>query len=265
VRRESDPLAHWPDRVPLYGDGDRLLVVYTGTESARTGRRWADGVWRPASTPIAAARDAALDVFAGWLVSTADLALANELIAAGATQLRHAHVMSHDLVAAHPVATDSRLRIEPLGPAQVDRHAHRLGELSFAAYPPGHPDHQQDTEQSARSQMHAIARGEVLGPMMAESRVALAKGQIIGACLVVDRPGKPSQGGPWIVELFRDPSSSAKGVGRSLLSAVLTAARDRALPGLSLAVSHDNARAKQLYLGLGFTGVAESWTLDLPS
>ena len=109
-----------------------------------------------------------------------------------------------------------------------------------------------------------MGRGEILGPMIPESRIALADGAIVGACLVVDRPGIPPHGGPWVVDIFRDPDSRAQGIGTALLTSVLAAGREAGLPGLSLVVTHDNERAHRLYRHLGFVDVQESWTLTLP-
>ena len=110
-----------------------------------------------------------------------------------------------------------------------------------------------------------IGRGEVLGPLMDVTRVAVKGGQIVGACLVVDREGTPPDGGPWVIDIFRDPSSPVRGVGTALLGAVLAAARSARLNGVSLAVSHQNTRALGLYTRLGFVDTGQSWTLSLPT
>jgi ribosomal protein S18 acetylase RimI-like enzyme len=80
---------------------------------------------------------------------------------------------------------------------------------------------------------------------------------------LVDRPGEAPEGGPWVIDIFRDPNSSVTGIGRALLIAVLTAARADQLPAISLAVSHGNTRAHRLYADLGFAVAEESWTLAL--
>ena len=133
-----------------------------------------------------------------------------------------------------PRTLGPRLRVEPLTPAQVDRHALALGALNLRAYPADHPDAFDGDEAAAVSQLRAIARGELLGLMMAESRIALVDGRIAGACLVVDRPGDPPHSGPWVIDIFRDPDCPVRGVGTALLGAVLRAARRgraaRALP-----------------------------------
>ena len=99
---------------------------------------------------------------------------------------------------------------------------------------------------------------------MSQSHIALHDGEIAGACIVVDREGSAPEGGPWVIEIFRDPESTVRGIGRSLMTAVLTDAKKSGLPSVSLVVSHSNTRAFQLYESLGFTDAVQSWTLALP-
>jgi GNAT superfamily N-acetyltransferase len=198
-------------------------------------------------------------------LSTSDAALVASLTAAGAVELRHAHVMSHPLVDVPRVTRDSRLTIEPLSAAQLDRHAQRLGELNFAACPVGHPDHSNRDVDSAAEEIRAIGRGELLGPLMRQSQIALCDGRIVGACLVVDREGEPPEGGPWVIDVFREPQGSVRGVGGALLSNALLSAKSAGLSGLSLAVSHRNDTAYRLYGSLGFVDAQVSWTLAVPS
>ena len=261
-------MGNWSDRTTLRDEAGDVVLVFSASESTRESIPWADGVWVPPSVPIIDAVGRALDAMPGWRFSTSDRSLARAMLAAGARQRRHAHIMTTSSPEPPPpapdVATDSGLRVEPLTAAQVDRHALALGALSYRAYPAEHPDAFDGDEAAAISQVRAIARGEMLGPLMSESRVALVDGRIVGACLVVDRPGAPPYGGPWVIDVFRDPSSPVRGVGTAMLADVLRAAREAALPGLSLTVSHDNRPARRLYRRLGLTEVDESWTLALP-
>lgn len=247
----------------MYGEDGQLRFVYSVSEGVRDGRPWADGVWRPSSSAVTDAVDAALSAFPGWAFSTSDLDLMAALLSAGAQQVRHAHVMSNDLSIFSGEPPSDGLQIEPLTSAQVNRHAARLGALRFAAYPPEHPDHSHRSVEQAADGMRAVARGEVLGPMLRQSRVALYGGEIVGACLVVGRDGVPPEGGPWILDVFRDADSPAKAVGRSLLNGVLNSAHAGGLPAISLAVSHSNRRAVSLYAALGFRDASETWTLVL--
>lgn len=259
----ADPYAEWGNRTPLYDADGRLLLVFTLAESTRSGRPWADGAWRPPEAPVEIAAEAALDALAGSALSTYDAGLVEALRAAGASELRHAHEMTHVLEPL-PEAPVSPLSVVPLSAPELDVRASALGELHLRAYPTGHPDASHDSVESAAGELRAIAAGEILGPLLDVSRIALDGDTVVGACLVVDRDGVPPSGGPWVVELFRDPEASGQGVGRALLVASLEAAAAARLPALSLVVSHANSAARRLYQSLGFTEAGESWTLVLP-
>ncbi len=261
-----DPLAGWADRTPSYDESGDLVLVFSAAESARDAMPWADAVWMPPEVEVSRAVRLVLRAMSGWRLSTPDPLLARALLSAGAREQRHAHTMSHALTEPPPApdGADPRTRVEPLTPAQVDRHALALGTVNFRAYSPGHPDAFDGDEAAAVSQVRAIARGELLGMMMPESTVALVAGRIVGACLVVDRPGDPPHSGPWVIDIFRDPRCSVRRIGTALLAATMRAAVESGLPGLSLAVSHDNLRARHVYQRLGFVEVDETWTLALP-
>lgn len=259
----EDPLRHWPDRTPLYDDDGRLLVVFTRAEGTRNGRPWADGLWRPADVSIQTATEVVVDTFAGWAVSLSDPGLGAALVERGASTLRHAHLMSHRLVELAPVPPGP-LRLEPLTASDVERTCQRLGEIALAAYPSTHPDHAHADVEQAAGEIAAIGRGELLGPLLDVSRLAMHGHDAVGACLVVDRPGRAPEGGPWVIDLFRDPAAQVRGVGRALLTASMTAASTAGLPSLSLAVSHSNTAALRLYSSLGFDDAEQSWTLAVP-
>ena len=70
--------------------------------------------------------------------------------------------------------------------------------------------------------------GEVIGPLLGCSRVALTADGYVGAALVFDPAGEPPLGVPWVGELFRHPDAPS-GVGASLLAATLDQARDDGL------------------------------------
>jgi hypothetical protein len=261
---ESDPLAGYADRTPLYGDDGELLLVFSLAADARDGRPWADGTWRPQDASVDQTGRAVVDAFAGYAFSTSDRPLVDVLARAGATEIRHAHSMSHSLHALPEGPLSSRIHVEPLTADQVTRHVARLGEISFIAYPVGHADHAHDSVDAVVEELLAIGRGELLGPYLDMSRVALVDNAIVGACLVVDRAGTPPDGGPWIIDVFRDPLSTIGGIGTALLVSTLKAAVMAGAPGLSLAVSHSNEDARRLYSALGFGDAGESWTLALP-
>ena len=262
----GDPLGHWPDRTPVSDAEGRTVLVYSRTEDARDGRPWADGAWRPSDVPVADAVAASLEQLPGYAVSASEPALVEAWTAAGAVVLRHAHVMSHDLAGIETLRSgaSTELRTHRLTRAQLLRHQQRIGTLMMSAYPPGHPDHRFTTVEHAVRSIRLVANDEVLGPFLDVSQVAVLDHTLIGAALVVNRSGSAPDGGPWVLDIFRDPASPAKRVGRALLLAVLSAAKDGGLPSITLVVSHSNANALALYESLGFVDHEQSWTLALP-
>jgi GNAT superfamily N-acetyltransferase len=259
----TDPYAAWPRRTPLYDDG-RLVLVFSLAESLRGGRPWADGAWRPPDVAPEAAADAALTTLAGYAFSTGDAALVELLAAAGATETRHAHGMSHALRDIPDPATPAGLHVSPLSADQLEQDAEALGALNAGAYPPEHPDHEHADGDAAARQLTAFARGEILGPFSDASTVARLNGRLAGACIVVQREGEPPDGGPWIVDVFRDPEIDVHGVGAAMICASLRLARDAGRSAVGLAVTHANTQALEVYRTLGFADLSESWTLALP-
>jgi GNAT superfamily N-acetyltransferase len=257
----EDPLAHWPARTPLYDEDGRLVLVGTTTEDAHSGRTWVDGVWRPDDVPVSVAVERITEIFPGCAVSTSDEALVAALLSAGAEQLRHAHSLSHDLSELPDDPAQDDLRVETVDAAGLHALADQVGPVLLSAYPPGHPDHRHETVEEAVAAVHRVADGEVLGPLLDATTVAWGGAPLVGACLVVDREGTPPDGGPWVLDIFRDPASPAGGVGGTLLVGAMRAVGAAGLPGLSLVVSHENTRAHRLYRRLGFDDVSESWTL----
>jgi ribosomal protein S18 acetylase RimI-like enzyme len=262
----ADPHADWPDRTPLYDDDGELLLVFTLAESTRSGRPWADGAWRPDDAAVAAVRDVVLEAMPGYAFSTSDTELAEALLGAGAERMRHAHAMSHQLTSLPDAAAASpNVQIEPLSAAELFADAEIYGDINYRAYAPGHPDHEHADAESAAREMRGIALGHILGPYLTVSQVARVDDTVVGACLVVDREGKPPEGGPWIIDVFREPDATEPGIGRSLIAHALHATQRAGLPGLSLAVSDENANAIGLYTSLGFLEAGQSLTLALPT
>ena len=195
-------------------------------------------------------RDACLRDLRGWTV-IAPVELAHALIAAGGERRRHATLMTHDL---RDVPAEVDPRVVPLtASAQELLPSHR------AAYRPGHPDYELASEEDPLGPLMA---GEVIGPMLPCSRMAVVDGAPVGAALVHDFPGEPPHAGPWLAELFRDPAH--RGVGRALLRGVLTAAAAHRLPALGLVVSGGNP-AVALYLAEGFRALREDIGVFIPS
>jgi GNAT superfamily N-acetyltransferase len=260
---DHDPHANWPDRTPLYDDG-RLVLVFSLAESLRGGRPWADVAWRPPDVAPETAADAALTTLAGYAFSTGDAALVELLAAAGATEMRHAHGMSHALSDIPDLVTPAGLDVSRLSAAELEQESAALGALNAAAYPPGHPDHEHADGDEAARQLIAFARGEILGPYSDASTVARLDGRLAGACIVVDSKSAPPKGGPWIVDVFRDPDIGVHGVGAAMICASLRLAREAEASSVGLAVTHANTQAFEVYKQVGFADVAETWTLALP-
>jgi ribosomal protein S18 acetylase RimI-like enzyme len=260
----TDPHADWPDRTSLHGDDGELLLVFTLAESTRDGRTWADGAWRPAAAPVEAVRDVVLEAMSGYAFSTSDTELADALLAAGAVRMRHAHGLSHPLTTLPDAPLSPDVQVERLSAEELFTHAEAFGDINFRAYAPGHPDHEHGDVDSAAREMRAIALGHILGPYLDVSQVARVDGVVVGACLVVDREGNPPDGGPWIVDVFRDPDANQPGIGRSMIAEALEVSLRAGLRGLSLAVSHENENAIGLYRSLGFIEADQSHTLALP-
>ena len=181
----------------------------------------------------------------------APVELARALIDAGARQRRHATLMTHDL---RDVPAEIDERVVPLTVS-----ADELLPAHRAAYRPDHPDWEFAQDVSAISK---LLLGELVGPLLACSRMAVVDGHVVGAVIVNHFPGEPPHAGPWVSELFRDAAHS--GVGRALLRGALTAAAADDHPALGLVVSGGNPAAG-LYRDEGFTVVREDISVDLPA
>jgi GNAT superfamily N-acetyltransferase len=187
-------------------------------------------------------RDACLRELRGWTV-VAPVDLARALIAAGATQRRHGLLMSHDL---REVPSEVDPRIVPLTAGAAE-----LLPVHRRAYRPGHPDYD---FASQGDPLGPLMAGEVIGPVLPCSRMAIVEGAIAGAAIVNAFPGEPPDAGPWLADLFRDPAHP--GIGRALVRGVLTQAAADGLPALGLVVSGGNS-AIELYRGEGFRTIRE--------
>lgn len=260
---DQDPYASWGDRTSL-SDEDGVVLVFSLAESTRNGRPWADGVWRPSHVGLDRAVAMTRTALDGHTVSTSDDELADALLATGASPLRHAHTMTHDLATVPTDGEGPAIIVAPLDAAGLRAEATTLGTIAFAAYPAAHPDHEHDRPEQAIGELRAIADGEVLGPFLDVSTIGYVDGRPVGACLVVDRPGSAPDGGPWVVDVFRDPAASVRGIGTALLGGALRLADEVGLPSLSLVVSHGNPSAIRVYERLGFVETSRSRTLTLP-
>jgi GNAT superfamily N-acetyltransferase len=236
--------------MPLRPDPDRpgwlTLTDLHGTavgaflRGERDGRPLAD-LFERETTPEDAV-PAILIELRGWRIA-GDEALGEALIAAGGRSVRHAHVYTHDLEAI-PGPGEG----EPLGERTVDD----LVAAFAAAFGPDHPDGVRDPRTSL---LHATD-----GELLDASGVFVRDGEVVAAVLIGRFEGEPPFGGPWVMELFRDPAHP--GTGRALLERALQRAAAAGLPALGLAVTDGNPAAR-LYEAVGFRRVLSSRSVDL--
>ena len=90
---------------------------------------------------------------------------------------------------------------------------------------------------------------------------SVALGVVVGVALITDSGGEPPFGGPWVINVFRDPA--VPGTGAPLLRRALALAAAAGLPALGLAVTHGNTGARAVYAALGFEDRLESLSVDL--
>jgi hypothetical protein len=174
--------------------------------------------------------------------------LGRALVAAGGKPHRHSHAYSHDLRVLPEIPTEFEL-------TPVDRPASELLPVYLAAFAPGHPDRMEAP--AAGPHLEGIVAGSGLGPLLPGSGLAIVNGAVVGAILIArmaDAP--PPFGGPWVIEVFRDPG--APGAGRALLARALALTTG----SLGLAVTDGNP-AERLYVALGFKRTFTAYSVDL--
>ena len=258
----SDPLGHWPDRETLTSADGSTLLWFTRAPGDREGLPWVDGAARPQGVALADCTDAVLSEFGGCAVSTDDVDLARAL------EGRHARVMRAALAMSLPLTEEPPLRGVPdhvsLGTLTADGLAERADEIGEVAFRAHGTDEGWADASAAATSMRKAAAGEALGPLLDSSVIATRDDAVVGACLITDRPGEPPSGGPWVLDVFRDPDDPATGVGGAMLTHAARSLRSVGLAALSLAVTSGNERAIGLYRSLGFVEHGQSWTLALP-
>ncbi|MGB4324512.1 MAG: GNAT family N-acetyltransferase [Candidatus Nanopelagicales bacterium] len=194
------------------------------------------------------------------MVATSNKEFAEQLLSLGCTPRRHAFAMTLDF---------SHLEIKPrdLGHQSVfieDMQAHDLFDSWFAAYPPGHPDFLPGTKAELITEnLQPLLDRSLLGANHRSSRAVLHDGRVIAAIIISLREGDAPYGGPWVSEIWCDPTFQHQGIGRTLLTNAITALAEDGFTSLGLAVSNGNA-AISLYQSVGFEPVSESWTINLP-
>jgi GNAT superfamily N-acetyltransferase len=194
---------------------------------------------------------------AGEVVATEDPAGSAALAEAGLPMVRHVHGLAADpaVVAATQVRTD--LRMEPLRAASLEE----LAAVRVAAFPPGHPDHSEETPE-ARVAAYALELEDPDNPVHHASRSAWLDGELVGTCLVTDSRHFPGFVGPWVQNLSRLPGEAARGTGAALLVESARAVTADGGRYLGLAVTDANP-ARRLYERMGWSGI-EMWLHHVP-
>ncbi|HEY5887582.1 MAG TPA: GNAT family N-acetyltransferase, partial [Acidimicrobiales bacterium] len=118
------------------------------------------------------------------------------------------------------------------------------------------------TPEGAAATIRGYLAGEIVGPLLTDaSAEARLNGVLVGVNIVSDMPADDEyDGGPWITDLFVDPSAQGHGVGRALLGHALTQLTASGRDRLGLAVTLGNP-ARRLYEALGFVEQGTRWNL----
>ena len=113
----------------------------------------------------------------------------------------------------------------------------------------------------AERALESYVAGAVIGPYLgaASSEAVAADGVVVGGLVVNRMPSDDdSPGGPWVTEVFVEPSAQGRGVGRALFARTVGELRAAGESSLRLAVQVDNP-AQHLYASLGFE-VISRWS-----
>ncbi|WP_182909524.1 N-acetyltransferase [Microbispora sp. H13382] len=203
------------------------------------------------------AADAVMTKLPGWAVA-GPVGLGEALVARGARVMRHAHEMTCELGTAPPaVATaPDGFRFVP-----CDRSPEEVFAAWRAAYPPGHPDHRGvDDAAALRDILTPLLGGKITGEILPWGLLAVDGDDAVAGGVVVTL----FHGRPWVVEVFRHPAHTPAGLGARMLAAVRMRAAAGGCERLGLVVTEGNP-ARRVYERLGFTLVASSMTVVIPS
>ncbi|MGW2155819.1 GNAT family N-acetyltransferase [Nonomuraea sp. NPDC001699] len=218
----------------------------------RDGRPWAHKVEiigpRPAETVAAKMR--------GWYVTVSE-DFGAELTARGARLIRHAHVISCDLGAAAawpPATAPEGFRFTP-----CDRAPEEVLPAWRNAFPPGHPDHSPRTDEEVlREELAPLLRGELIGPLLPCSSLAVdLTDRVVAGVVVNDWDGLS-----WVANAFRHPAGTPRGLGLTLLRHVIQKAAADGLESLTAVVSQANP-ARHIWPRIGFRTTETSMTVLL--
>ena len=212
-----------------------------------------------ADAPIPDLADAARRALPGHRLIVDDAALADALVERGLTLVRAATIMVLTLPVPSPAVPPPHVELRALQDTPAE-----YGEIMRRAYPPDHPDHEHGdaTPEGAAATIRGYLSGEIVGPVIAEaSAEARLDGALAGVNVVSEMPDDDEfEGGPWITDLFVDPSAQGRGVGKALLGHAIEQLTALGRPTLGLAVTPGNP-ARGLYESLGFVVLGDRWNL----
>ena len=189
-------------------------------------------------------------------VDVEDGPLADALVAAGASVGRRSLLMAIDV--ATPIDPGGFSGSTAAMVQDPDRYAGAL----LRAFPPDHPDYDPDIPDlaGARRALVSYFDGSVIGPLLdASSEATVDGGEVVGGIVLALMPAdEAGPGGPWVTDVFVEPTQQGAGVGRALFARALGELRAAGESTLRLAVQIDNP-ARHLYDRLGFE-VRSSWS-----
>ncbi len=250
------------DRTTLFDESGAVLEF---VEGRRDDLPIADLVAVAAGRSRQAAADAAVGQLGGWLLATDDLRLAAALTEAGCTEHRHSFVMQCALdehVGA--LFDDPRFRLVGL-PVSPDPALWSPILPSWrAAFPPAHPDHFAGDDRASIDFIQRIVDGTTMGPMhRSTTLLADRSGTPVAGIMVNVRDREPPLGGPWIADIWRDPTLRGSGVGSAMIAHAQRLLVEDGFDSLCLAVTAGND-ARRTYERAGFDVVIEAMTLLIP-
>lgn len=197
---------------------------------------------------------------------------ATELVKLGATVVRSSAFLGRHLSGDQQPPERWAAPLLPAGyttgPLLTD-DVERYYQAQIAAYPVGHPDHDGTVICHKNGLLRLILSGKSeYGPVLEDlsAEVRDSKENLVAAVLVTDWDGGASQwpGGPFVVDLFRSPGTSAgHGIGLALLKRAVAVASLSQFGGIGLSVTELNP-ARAVYDKLGFDELFHQVTVDLP-
>lgn len=226
----------------------------------REGRPWADLLEVLDASGAVDPVEFVRDTMPGWAVS-GSTGFGRELLARGATPLRHAHTLRRDLVADPPPADRAHPPLrEGLRAVPCDRAPEELLDAWRAAFAPGHVDRFPGDDQRALAErLVPLLTGAAIGPVLPASLLAVDAGdRVVGGVVLTDRAGVP-----WVGDVFRHPGRSYPGLGTDLLRRAVADCARRGLAEVRLTVTEGNP-ARRVYERLGFALVHTTLTVVVP-